>query len=413
MNLQKVSFTNSEGYELFGRLELPVDQSPHNFALLAHCFTCTKNIPAVKNISRALISKGFGVLRFDFTGLGESEGEFADSNFSANVEDLLSAATFLEENYQAPSLIVGHSLGGAAALYAVSEITSIRAVATIGTPSTPAHLQKLLRSELEEIRESGKARVMLGGREFTIKRQFLEDLEKNSMEVVASGMSVPYLILHSPQDAIVSIGNAEALYVAARHPKSFVSLDGADHMLSARADSLYTGRVIAEWAWRYLEIPAQTQLQTEHQVIASLSDEDSFTTQMKVGDHYMVADEPLAAGGANFGPSPYELLAAGLSSCTAMTLQLYAKRKKWPLQTVNVHTSYNKIHAEDCKDCEKGGSKIDTFRRSISLTGKLDDKQTARLLEIADKCPVHRTLEASSRIITSLEPKLSKADMSK
>lgn len=387
---------------MVGRLELPVDRHPHNMALFAHCFTCTKNLSAVKNISKGLIANGFGVLRFDFTGLGESEGDFADTNFSGNVDDLVAAADFLNEHYMSPSLLIGHSLGGAAVIYAASRISSVRAVATIGAPSNPIHVKHLLRSNLEEINSKGKAVVNLSGRDFTIKKQFLDDLESNRLTEAARNLNKSLLIMHSPQDTTVEIQNAEEIYVSARHPKSFISLDGADHLLSSKMDSVYVGKTISTWAERYLEVPERGDLKTQHQVVASLDAEDGFTTQMKVGRHYLTGDEPLEFGGNDFGPSPYEFVSAGLSACTAMTLQMYARRKKWDLQNVEVHTSYGKVHAEDCASCESERSKIDTFKREIKFTGELDSAQRTRLLEIADKCPVHRTLESESEIQTQL-----------
>ena len=402
MNLQKIEFTNSEGQKLVGRLELPVDRHPHNMVVFAHCFTCTKNLSAVRNISKGLTTNGFGVLRFDFTGLGESEGDFEDTNFSGNVDDLIAAADFLSENYQAPSLLIGHSLGGAAVIFAAAAINSVRAVATIGAPSNPGHVKHLLKSSLDEINSRGKAVVNLSGRDFTIKKQFLDDLESNTLSSTLRNLKKSLLIMHSPQDSTVEIKNAEELYVAARHPKSFISLDGADHLLSDKIDSIYVGRTISTWAERYLEVPDRAVLSTQHQVVASLDADDGFTTQMKAGKHYLIGDEPEDFGGNDYGPSPYEYVSAGLSACTAMTLQMYAKRKKWDLQNVEVHTSYGKIHAEDCESCESPGAKIDTFKREIRLSGSLDEQQRHRLMEIADKCPVHRTLESEASIQTQL-----------
>lgn len=402
MNLQKITFQNKEGQTLVGRLELPVDQHAHNYAIFAHCFTCNKNLSAVKNIGKALISKGFGVLRFDFTGLGESEGDFEDTNFSGNIEDLVAAADYLQENYEAPTLLVGHSLGGAAVIFAAQEIESVKAIATIGAPSNPNHVQHLFKSGLEEIEASGKAVVNLSGRDFTIKKQFLEDLESKSMQETAKNLRRALLVLHSPSDATVGIKNAEEIYHAARHPKSFVSLDGADHLLMNKKDSIYAGEVIAGWAQRYVDIPEETNLKSKHNVVASLDDEDGFTTAMKVGNHYMSADEPISFGGNDFGPSPYEFVSAGLSACTAMTVKMYVRRKGWPLKNIEVHTSYGKSHAEDCEDCESDAAKIDTFNREIKLTGDLDEKQIARILQIADKCPVHKTLHSQTQVITKL-----------
>ncbi|MGI9546280.1 MAG: bifunctional alpha/beta hydrolase/OsmC family protein [Flavobacteriaceae bacterium] len=403
MNLQKVTFINKDGQKLVGRLELPVDRHPHNMALFAHCFTCTKNLSAVKNISKALTTNGFGVLRFDFTGLGESEGDFADTNFSGNVDDLVVAGNYLEEHHMSPTLLIGHSLGGAAVIFAATRLSSVRAIATVGAPSNPIHLKHLLKSSIEEINSKGKAIVNLSGRDFTIKKQFLDDLESNRLTDAVSNLKKSLLIMHSPQDATVEIQNAEEIYVSARHPKSFISLAGADHLLSSKKDSAYVGKTISTWAERYLEVPDSNDLKTQHQVVASLDAEDGFTTQMNVGGHYLTGDEPVKFGGNDFGPSPYEFVSAGLSACTAMTLQMYARRKKWELQNVEVHTSYGKVHAEDCAGCESERSKIDTFKREIKLTGDLDSTQRRRLLEIADKCPVHRTLESEAEIQTQLQ----------
>jgi putative redox protein len=402
MQLQKIKFINKEGQYLSGRLELPLNQEPHNYAIFAHCFTCTKNLSAVRNISRALTSQGFGVLRFDFTGLGESDGDFADTNFSGNVDDLVAAASFLTDNYTSPTLLIGHSLGGAASIFAASRINSIKAVATIGAPSNPTHVQHLFKSSLTEIHNNGKAVVNLSGRDFTIKKQFVDDLISNSLPEVAKKIKKALLILHSPQDTTVEIKNAEKIYKNAHHPKSFVSLDGADHLLSNKEDSLYAGNVIANWAKRYIEIPEKNNLKTKHDVVASLSNEDGFTTQMKVGNHYLIADEPINFGGNDYGPSPYEFVSLGLSACTAMTIQMYAKRKNWLINNVEVHTTYKKTHATDCENCDESETKIDTFFREIKLDSDLDEKQINRILQIADKCPVHKTLHAKTQIITTL-----------
>lgn len=402
MNLEKIVFQNKEGQNLSGRLELPTNQHPHNFAIFAHCFTCTKNLSAVKNIGRALTAKGFGVLRFDFTGLGESEGDFEDTNFSGNVEDLIAASDYLVENHNAPTLLIGHSLGGAAVIFAASQIESIKAVATVGAPSNPKHVQHLLQSGIDEINATGQAVINLSGRDFTIKKQFIDDLETKSLPDTAKNLDKALLVMHSPQDTTVGIKNAEEIYISAKHPKSFVSLNNADHLLMNRKDSIYVGEVIASWATRYLDTPKAENLSSQHQVVASLDAEDGFTTAMKMGRHLITADEPISFGGNDFGPSPYELVSAGLSACTAMTMQMYAKRKEWSLENVEVHTSYSKSHAEDCENCEEDGAKIDTFHREIKLSGNLDDKQKARLLQIADKCPVHKTLHNDTQVITKI-----------
>lgn len=402
MHTHKVHFKNKEGLQLSGRLDLPADQKPHNFALFAHCFTCNKNFHAVRNVSRALTGRGFGVLQFDFTGLGASKGDFSDSNFSGNVEDLLAAAQFLTDEHQSPRLIVGHSLGGAAAILAAAQLDSVQAVATIGSPSNPQHVQHLFRNSLEEIQQSGEALVSIGGRPFTIKKQFLDDLSTMTLPKVVKGLGKAILILHSPQDATVGIENAAELYTAARHPKSFISLDGADHLLNREEDSLYAGDVIASWAKRYLPVHTPPKLSSTHQVVALLQKDDHFTTSIKAGGHSLTADEPKSVNGNNFGPTPYELVASGLAACTAMTIKMYALHKKWPLEDVEVHITYKKDHAEDCQQQEDKGARIDIFEREIKLTGELDHAQQQRMLEIANKCPVHKTLHSEVLIRTQL-----------
>ncbi len=394
MRSQKVKFTNANGYELSARLELPVSKHPHSYALFAHVFTGNKNLSATRHISRALTLSGIAVLRFDFTGLGESEGDFADTNFTSNVEDLLAAARFLEENYKAPKILIGHSLGGAAAIFAAKHIASIRAVATIGAPSNPEHVSHLLSEKLEDIEKYGKANVTIDGRSFTIKKQFLDDLRNKNMFGILQNLNKALLVLHSPQDRIVEIDNAAKIYKAAFHPKSFITLDGADHMLSNKHDSTYVGKLIASWVSRYIEIPKENPLQTNKQVVVRLGS-DGYTTEIMAGRHGLIADESEKLGGNDFGPSPYELLSASLGACTAMTLQMYARRKQWDLKEVKVHLSYAKDYLEDCQTCEKPESKIDHFDRIIELEGNLSEVQRNRLLEIAEKCPVHKTLHNS------------------
>ncbi len=401
MKSTKVNFKNKQGEILSGYIEVPTNQEPHNFVLFAHCFTCNKNFFAVRNITQALTKSGYGVLGFDFTGLGESEGEFSDTNFSGNVEDILEAAIFLQEKYKAPGLLIGHSLGGAAVIFAARELPSVKAVVTIGSPSSPKHVTNLLKSSLTEIREKGVAAVNLGGRNFNIKEQFLEDLKNQKLKDIIKNFDKSLLILHSPQDKIVGIKNAEELYLNARHPKGFISLDGADHLLSDSKDSTYAGHVIGSWATRYVKIPEPVLLQSKHQVVANLGAE-GFTTQLKSGKHYFLADEPEGVGGSNFGPDPYDFVSAGLAACTSMTIQMYARRKKWVIENVETHVNYSKEHAADCSHCEDDSARIDTFQREIVLQGDLDEKQQQRLLEIANKCPVHRTLHQEVNIITTL-----------
>jgi uncharacterized OsmC-like protein/esterase/lipase len=403
MKTSKITFKNHDGYNLTALLELPADRKPGSFALFAHCFTCNKNFSAVRNISRSLTAAGFGVLRFDFTGLGESEGDFADTNFSSNIQDIKAATDFLTKEYMAPSLLIGHSLGGAAVLYAAAEIESVSAVATIGAPADTKHVKQLISSGIEEIDQKGYAEVSIGGRPFTIKKQFIDDLDAINLRSVLGKMKKALLVAHSPQDNIVGIDNAAIIFKEARHPKSFVSLDGVDHLMSKSTDSIYIGNVIANWAKRYISFQDKEKPDTELRVVANLDGSDKFTTHIKAGNHYLIGDEPESYGGNNFGPTPYDFVSAGLASCTAMTIRMYADRKKWTIDEVNVHIKHNKIHVEDCEACEDSkASKIDRFTRLIELKGDLDESQRDKLLEIANKCPVHRTLLSEIKIETSL-----------
>lgn len=403
MKSEKVIFKNKNKEELVGRLDSPVDKRIHSYCIFAHCFTCNKNLKAIKNISDGLTSSGFGVLRFDFTGLGQSDGVFENTDFSHNVDDLIAASKFLEDNYEAPILIIGHSLGGTASIFAAHQLEHIKAYVTIGSPFQPEHVSKLLKSKIDEIQNEGKARVNVGGRGFTIKKDFLEDLQKNKIDEFLGDLKKPYLIFHSPQDRIVGIKNAELLYTHSHHPKSFVSLDGADHLMSNPKDSSYVGQVISSWATRYLDVfEKEKDLKTQHQVVASLDKEDGFTTQIALGSHRLQADEPEDFGGNNLGPNPYELVSGGLAACTAMTIQMYAKRKKWNVDTVEVHINHEKNHCSDCENINDKNSKIDIFDRDIILKGNLDQKQKQRLLEIANKCPVHKTLHSNIEVKTKL-----------
>jgi len=403
MKYQKVKFYNKNGYQLSARIELPVNQHPHTFAIFAHCFTCTKNLPAVRHISRALIKEGIALLRFDFTGLGESEGDFADTNFSTNLNDIYATADFLKENYQAPEILVGHSLGGSAMLHAACQIESVVAVATVGAPYNPIHVHHLFSDNLEEIDAEGQAKVNIGGRPFMVKKQFLDDLQNHSPFEKLRNLRKAVLVLHSPQDRTVEIENAAKIYSAAFHPKSFVSLDGADHLLSKKEDALYTGDMIAAWAKRYINIPKKEALKVDKEVAVRLDKEDGFTTDIMVRQHALIADEPENVGGNDFGPSPYDLVASGLGACTVMTLHMYARRKKWDLEEVTVHLEHYKDYAADFQNPEGKQSKIDHFDRVIELEGNLDEKQKQRLLEIADKCPVHRTLQNEVKVVTRLK----------
>ena len=380
---------------------MPVDNKPVAYALFAHCFTCTKNLSAVKNISRALTNNSIAVLRFDFTGLGESEGDFADTNFSSNIEDLIAASKFLEKEYQAPQILIGHSLGGAAALRASLKLNKLKAVVVIGAPFDPVHINNLLQNDLKTIKEKGNAMVSIGGRPFEIKKQFLDDILNSQSGNRISELNKALLILHSPQDNIVSIDNAAKIYKAANHPKSFVTLDGADHLLSNKNDSLYAGKIISTWVEKYLELIEKKPIETEKQVVVRIG-ESGFTTEIKTGSHIFLADEPDSVGGNDLGPTPYDLLLSGLGACTAMTLRMYADRKKIPLNEIRVHLQHSKTHSQDCNDCENPTAKIDHIERIIELEGNLTAEEENRLLEIADKCPVHKTLLSEIKIITRL-----------
>lgn len=402
MKTLKQEFTNRQGHKISALLDLPLDRQPRAYALFAHCFTCSKNLTAVKNISLGLTQEGIAVFRFDFTGLGSSEGNFADTNFSTNVQDLVDAAAYVESEFASPSLIIGHSLGGAAVLQAAVYIEAVQTVAVIAAPADPPHVKKLLREGIDEINASGEATVDIGGRPFKIKKQFLDDLEQHSLNVVMDNLRKPLLILHSPQDRIVGIDNASQIYLAAHHPKSFISLDGADHLLSNQGDSHYAGQMIANWTRRYLERNTQP-LQTDEQVVTRTGAE-GYTTEVVAGKHHLLIDEPAELGGLDLGPTPYDYLVAALGACTGITLRMYADHKKIPLEEVKVHLSHEKRHADDCEDVENKGSKLDHIDRQIELLGEsLTQEQRARLLEIADKCPVHKTLHSEVVINSTLK----------
>jgi len=405
MPSQRVTFTNANGYQLSARIDWPLSKGPYPFAIFAHVFTGNKNIKSARHISRALTLNGIAVMRFDFTGLGESEGNFSQTNFTSNVDDLMSAAEYLEANYEAPSIIIGHSLGGAASIFAGAKIKSINAIVTIGAPSHPEHVTHLLKDSLEDIEKKGCARVNIGGREFEIKKQFLDDLRSQNHTEIIKTLKKAILVMHSPQDRIVEIDNAANIYKLAKHPKSFITLDGADHMLTSKDDAFYAGQVISSWVKRYVDFPEREPLKTDQQVVVRHDEQDGYTSDVQAGRHGIVADEPEEFGGNDFGPSPYELLNASLGACTSMTLHMYARRKKWDLQNVKVHLSHSKttFYHDDMKDLDAKKSKIDRFERVIELEGDLTDEQRSRLMEIANKCPVHRTLATPNVFATRLK----------
>ena len=392
------AFRRREVTSSAARLDLPADE-PRAYGLFAHCFTCSKDSKAAAHISRALAARGIAVLRCDFTGLGMSGGDFADSSFSSNVGDLLAAASYLREQRRAPQLLVGHSLGGAAMLAAAHDIAEARAVATIGTPYDPKHIERLLVGGKDEILATGEAKVDIGGRPFTIRRQFLEDLEHHDPAKTIGAVRKALLILHSPLDLIVDIDNAAKIFGAAKHPKSFVSLDDADHLLSRAEDAAYAAEVLAAWASRYLENGREDHIPGVRVVGAG---NGKFAQDILTGRHRLRADEPVSAGGMDSGPSPYELLMAGLGACTAMTIRLYAAQKNLPLERVIVDLAHSKVHAADCAECETREGRVDRIDRVITLEGVLDQTQREKLLEIANKCPVHRTLESEVYVPTRL-----------
>ncbi len=404
MKTTQVSFTNRAGHRLAALLDRPVDDDPIAYALFAHCFTCSKDYKGVSRISRALAGQGLGVLRFDFTGLGASEGAFEETTFSSNVEDLVDAARFMEEELAAPSLLVGHSLGGAAALKAAAAIPSARAVATIGAPSSPRHLLRHLGPKVDQIEQTGEAEVDLGGRPVRIRKQLLDDIAETNLRDAIADLGRALLVFHSPIDSVVGISNATEIFVAAKHPKSFVSLDTADHLLTDPADAEYVGAVIAAWARKFLD-RTQEEIKAPQpgadQVVARTGNA-GYRTAIVANGHPLVADEPISVGGSNTGPSPYELLSAALAACTTMTLRMYADRKGWPLDAVEARVRHAKVHCTDCDDPDNRSSRIDRFDRLLVLEGALDVDQRRRLLEIADRCPVHRTLHSEIRVSTEL-----------
>ncbi len=400
MRSETLRFPGHAGHELTGRLELPAG-APRATALMAHCFTCGKDLVAARRIARRLAAEGFAVLGFDFTGLGQSEGAFAETTLASNAADLEAAAAALGDRGLAPELLIGHSLGGAAAIRAAGRIGSVRAVATLAAPFDPGHVTRHFEEALETIRSEGAAEVDLGGHPVRIGRDFVEDVCTGDLGDDLAAMKAALLVLHAPGDRVVGIDNATRIFTAKKHPKSFVTLDDADHLLSRAADADYAAGVIAAWAVRYLHLapPAPPAAAPEGVTRVSEADPDGFLQDIMAGPHHLQADEPAGHGGSDRGPSPYGLLAAGLGACTTMTIRMYARRKKWPLDHVAVDVTHAKVHAEDCADCEKG-HKIDRFRRLIRLEGDLDAEQRARLMQIADRCPVHRTLEARAEIET-------------
>ncbi len=398
----RATFSGSNGDELAARLELP--HSPvRAFALFAHCFSCTKDILAARRIASALANAGVAVLRFDFTGLGSSQGDFANTDFSSNVEDIIRAADYLRSNYEAPVILIGHSLGGAAVLAAAERIPEAKAVVTINAPADVAHVFRQLGGSLDRIRSEGEAEVKLGGRFFRIRRSFVEDAEMQRLDEKISSLGKALLVLHAPRDEVVGIENASRIFLSARHPKSFISLDDADHLLSRPKDALYAAGVIAAWAARYIPEARAEIAEAEH-VMVRETGEGKFQNLIVAGRHRLIADEPTAAGGLDTGPNPYDYLSIALGACTAMTLRVYAEHKNLALGRVAVEVRHGKVAADHCADCsavtQARSAKIDRFERVIRIEGEIDTGVAAKIVEIAEKCPVHRTLESGSAVVT-------------
>ncbi|PVA08031.1 bifunctional alpha/beta hydrolase/OsmC family protein [Thalassorhabdomicrobium marinisediminis] len=401
MPTERFTFPGHDGQDLDARLDRP--DGPHlATALFAHCFTCSKDIAAARRIAARLAALGIAVLRFDFTGLGHSAGEFENTTFTTNVADLKAACAALAARDMAPALLIGHSLGGAAVLKAAPDLSGIKGVVTIAAPFDPAHVTTQFDDSLPDILREGVAEVSLGGRPFRISKAFLDDIAQGELAPAIRDLGAALLVLHAPGDASVSIDNASQIFLAAKHPKSFVTLDDADHLLTAADDAEYAAAVIAAWAGKYIALhrPAPPVGAPEGVLRVSESDPDGFLQDVQSGPHHILADEPEAYGGTNQGLTPYGLLSAGLGACTSMTIRMYARRKGWPLTHVSVDVVHDKVHGQDASS--KTEAKIDSFKRTIHLEGALDDAQRQRLREIADRCPVHQTLERTSHIETKL-----------
>ncbi len=397
---EKVKFLGALGANLSGVCDRPVGEV-RAYALFAHCFTCSKDLKAVTRLSEELTERGIAVFRFDFTGLGESEGDFADTNFSSNLEDLVAAADHMREQFEAPRLLIGHSLGGSAALAVANLIPEVQAVATIGAPSDTLHLGDSLAAQAPELEDQDETEIKLAGRPFKIRRQLLDDLASHTLKEKIAKLGKPLLVMHSPVDETVDIDHARKIYETAKHPKSFVSLDDADHLLLKNPrDARYAAEVLAAWASRYaLDAPKSVGAEvSEGEVIVEGA--QGFRQLINASGHTLIADEPESVGGSNTGPTPYGLLLASLGACTSMTMRMYANLKKMPLERVVVSLKHNKIHAADCEDCESTQSKVDEITRTITIYGDLGKAERQKLLEIADKCPIHRTLHSEIKVRT-------------
>lgn len=400
---ESLQFEAAGGHMLDARIDRPAAGTIEGWALFAHCFTCGKDFIAARRISRALAARGIATLRFDFTGLGASEGEFSATTFSSNVDELIAGADWLRAQGNAPRILIGHSLGGAAVLAAASEIAEVNAVATIAAPSDPAHVRHLFEDATDTIRQQGEADVDLGGRELTIGRDFLDDIERWDLPARVRRLDCALMVMHSPLDTLVSVEHARRIFEAAHHPKSFVSLDDADHLLTREADADYVAGMLYAWAGRYLPTAQHDDAPplATGEVMVRESGFGRYTNDVHAGNHRLVADEPHKAGGDDTGPSPYDYLLAGLGACTSMTLRMYAEHKQLPLERVTVTLNHSRLHAEDCEDCEHKRGQIDRIDRHIHIEGDdITDAQRKRMCEIADRCPVHRTLRGQLEIHT-------------
>jgi putative redox protein len=401
---ESVNFTGALGDTLAARIDYPSGPT-RGYALFAHCFTCSKDLAAARRIAGGLAERGIAVFRFDFTGLGHSEGEFANTTFASNVEDLVAAADHMRQNLAAPSILVGHSLGGAAVLAAAGRIEEVKGIATIGAPADPVHVIHNFGDQLETIEREGEAEVLLGGRTFRMRKSFIDDLKEHKLEAMVAKLRKDLIVFHAPLDETVGVENAQAIFVAAKHPKSFVSLDQADHLLTRKEDSAYVAAVLSGWAERFLPKVGLDGLRAQDgEVVVANAGDGLFPQWIAAGPHHWLrADEPLKVGGTDTGPGPYDFLLAALGSCTNMTIKMYAARKKWTIDRLECHLRHEKVYAEDRDACLTNGSKIDRIERRLVIEGPLDAEQMARLREIADKCPVHKTLHAEVSIVTTMD----------
>ncbi|MBD2841819.1 bifunctional alpha/beta hydrolase/OsmC family protein [Erythrobacter sp. KMU-140] len=403
MPMESLSIATPSGQTLSGALEMPTGLV-RGAAVFAHCFTCTKQSRAAISVARALARQGIACLRFDFTGLGGSDGDFGKAGFATDIVDLIAAAEHLFERFEGKLLLVGHSLGGAAVLAAASQLGSskVAAVATIGAPSDVPHVLHNISGDLDAIERDGEGEVTIGGRPFNLSGEFLEKTRSVDLLALVKDLRIPYLALHSPSDDIVGVEHASALFQAAFHPKSFVSLAGADHLLTNPSDAEFAASIIASWAQRYLPLRDDWPMPEDGVVVQT--GHGKFGTEVHTATHRFVADEPRSYGGDDTGPTPYDLLLAALGTCTAMTMKMYADRKEWPFDGARIHVTHERNHAEDCGhalSAEEEGMTAQALNRVIEVFGdELTEEQRRKIIEIADKCPVHKTLEGHLHIHT-------------